>query len=118
MNKLEKVEVLSHSDEMREFDKDDGYPEGQQFIGITAKATIKIQLNDNTSIIHTVETPGLWGIEEEALRDCSEFIAETVEEELATLGDMLLKLNISTSIKEVRAKAVLKLDRQLLVKAF
>ena len=110
MNKLEKVEVLSHSDEMREFDKDDGYPEGQQFIGITAKATIKIRLNDNTSIIHTVETPGLWKIDEEALNDCKEFIAETVEEELDMLNDMLLKLNVPTNLKEVRAKTVLKLD--------
>jgi len=61
-----------------------------QFLGVMARVTVRIPMRDGAYISHTVESPGIWGIES----DCQESIDEAFEGEKATLETMLVALGI------------------------
>lgn len=69
-----------------------GYRAGSwHCIGIKARATFLIGLGE-AAVIHTIESPGLWGTESDSNSD---YLDEVFHEEAQTLRDMLAQLNVS-----------------------
>lgn len=62
------------------------------YVGIRASVRLSIPVGNGTSILQTISTPGLWGIESDSDQ---EYIDSVFKEECDTLVTMLQVLNVS-----------------------
>ncbi len=74
----------------QDFTRMEDYNRGNWYMtGIAASVTLRIPQGDGGFILHTVETPGLWGIESDS---DEAYVQEVFREECSTLVKMIQQL--------------------------
>lgn len=83
----EEVTKYKEEDEARLAD----YGNGWDMVGIRASIELRIPAGGGVSILQTIESPGLWGIESDS---GNSYFADVFEEECNTLETMLKELHV------------------------
>lgn len=70
------------------------------YVGVVARATLRIAVGQNTSCLITINSPGVWGIES----DAGDYLATVFNEERETLRNMLKDFGAALAAGEVNER--------------